>query len=144
WAEIVNCKSVKDAPKSRLLFWNQNGTVHLQLPSGRTLTYRHCRVKSQGGYSKIKWQWGTLWGGSITENIIQSIARDLLGYWILEYEKNNLPVVLTAHDEIISLVPKTEAEGDLQLAINMMSQGPDWAKGLPLDAEGELSDAYKK
>jgi len=129
---------------SLLTFWNQNGTVHLQLPSGRILMYRHCTVKSQGGYSKIKWHWGTLWGGAITENIVQSIARDALGVWILKFEENNLPVVLTSHDEIVSLVPKTGAEEKLQLAINIMSSELDWAKGLPLDAEGELSSAYEK
>jgi len=123
-----------------LTFWNQDGTVYLQLPSGRTLTYRHCRVINK----KIKWQWGTLWGGSITENIIQSIARDLLGYWILELEKANLPVVLHAHDETISLVPKSSAEHDLKRAIATMSMGPEWTAGLPLSAEGELSGVYKK
>lgn len=130
----------KSITHSLLTFWNQNGTVHLQLPSGRVLTYRHCRVADR----KIKWHWGTLWGGGIVENIVQSIARDLLGYWILEFEKSNLPVVLTAHDEIISLVPKSSAEKDLRLAITLMSQGPEWTRGLPLDAEGELSSVYKK
>ena len=115
-------------------------TVHLRLPSGRELTYRHCRIDSK---NTIQWHWGHLWGGSITENIVQAIARDLLGYWILEFEKNHLPVVLHSHDEIISLVREND-ETALPQAIKLMSQGPDWAEGLPLGAEGELSKVYKK
>ena len=123
-----------------LTLWSKNNTVHLRLPSGRCLTYRHCRIDSK---NTIQWHWGHLWGGSITENIIQAIARDLLGYWILEFEKNHFPVVLHSHDEIVSLVREND-ETALPEAIKLMSQGPDWAEGLPLDAEGELSKVYKK
>lgn len=126
--------------KSMLTLWKQGNTVYLQLPSGRCLTYRHCRIDSK---KTICWHWGKLWGGSITENIIQAIARDLLGYWILEFEKNNLPVVHHSHDEIISLVRENDVNV-LDDAIALMSQGPDWAEGLPLGAEGELSKVYKK
>lgn len=142
-----------------LTFWNNNGTVHIQLPSGRTLNYRHCKLDSKG---TIRWHYGKLWGGAITENIIQAIARDLFGYWILKCEKAKLPVILHAHDEIICLVadqvvqPNTAQQAllegakmntanlDLNAVINIMRQCPVWAEGLPLDAEGELSGVYKK
>ena len=130
--------------KSLLTFWNESGTVNIRLPSGRCLTYRHCRIAEAGGYSTIQWHYGHLWGGSITENIVQAIARDLLGHWILEFEKNNLPVVLHAHDEIISCVPKRQAKGCLKIALDTMRDAPNWAKGLPLNAEGEISQVYKK
>lgn len=128
-----------------LTFWNdKKGTICLQLSSGRVLYYRHARIKQEQRGSKIMWHWGHLWGGSIVENVVQAIARDLLGYWILEYEKAHLPVVLTSHDEIVSLVAKERAEDCLQKAIEIMRGGPDWAEGLPLDAEGEISERYKK
>lgn len=126
-------------PRLLHCLWNQNGTVYLQLPSGRCLIYRHCRIKDK----TIHWHWGTLWGGSITENIVQAIARDLLGYWILEYEKAGFSVVLHSHDEIISIVSKNDVKA-LDDMIDIMSQGPHWAAGLPLAAEGELSKVYKK
>lgn len=141
---IYTKEDVKKDPrllgKSMLTLWKQNNTVYLQLPSGRCLTYRHCRIDGKG---TIQWHWGHLWGGSITENIIQAIARDLLGYWILEFEKNHLPVVLHSHDEIVSLVKENDVN-ILDDAIKLMSQGPVWAEGLPLGAEGELSKVYKK
>ena len=132
------------SPDAKLLFYNRNGTVNLQLPSGRILYYRHARIIQEQRGSKIKWHWGHLWGGSIVENVVQAVARDLLGYWILECEKYNLPVVLTSHDEIVSLVAKERAEDCLAAAISIMRQGPDWAEGLPLNAEGEISMRYKK
>ena len=104
------------------------------------LTYRHARIDSKG---TICWHWGKLWGGSITENIIQAIARDLLGYWILEFEKNHFQVVHHSHDEIITLVRDNDMVA-LPEQIKLMSRGPAWAEGLPLGAEGELSKVYKK
>ena len=127
-----------------LRLWNNNGTINLQLPSGRVLYYRHARIMQEQRGSSIRWHWGHLWGGSIVENVVQAIARDLLGYWILEYEKAHLPVVLHSHDEIVSLVAKERAEDCLAAAISIMRQGPDWAEGLPLNAEGEISMRYKK
>jgi DNA polymerase bacteriophage-type len=128
-----------------LTFWNdKKGTICLQLPSGRILYYRRARLVQEQRGSNIAWHWGHLWGGSIVENVVQAIARDLLGYWILEFEKEGLPVVLHSHDEIVSLVPKRQAREYLAFAITIMSHGPDWAEGLPLDAEGEISERYKK
>ncbi|GAH18236.1 unnamed protein product, partial [marine sediment metagenome] len=107
-------------------------------------TYRHCRIAKADGYSTIHWHYGHLWGGSITENIVQSVARDLLVWWILEMEKAGLNVILHQHDEIICMLPKNEAKLSLQKMVNTMCTGPEWSQGLPLNAEGELSNVYKK
>jgi len=126
-----------------LYFENNNGTVHLQLPSGRKLTYRHCALKHTTKGSQIRWHWGHLWGGSITENIVQATARDLLAWWILEMEKINLNVTFHNHDEIICMLRENDVCGFDDM-LKIMRTGPDWANGLPLDAEGCLSRTYKK
>lgn len=136
----------------RLSFFNKKGTVHIVLPSGRHLTYRHCRLAIGGGYTTIQWHYGHLWGGSIVENIVQAASRDLLAYWILEMEQANLNVIFSNHDEIICMIkkdrpdepPPTSVNMDLDGMLSIMRTGPDWAEGLPLDAEAELSDVYKK
>lgn len=130
----------------RLTFFNREGTVHLRLPSGRELTYRHCAMKQTTKGSEIRWHYGHLWGGSIVENIVQAVARDLLAYWILEIDsEGGLPIVLHSHDEIVCMLKNNEfTEGALRTMIYKMCQGPEWANGLPLDAEGELSKVYKK
>ncbi|KKN77465.1 hypothetical protein LCGC14_0360240 [marine sediment metagenome] len=127
----------------RLKIFNRKGTVHLQLPSGRELTYRHCSLKQTTRGSQIRWHYGHLWGGSITENIVQACARDLLAYWILEIDAIKLPIVLHSHDEIVCMLQKNDV-GALDDMLKIMCTGPEWAVGLPLDAEGELSEVYKK
>jgi DNA polymerase len=122
-------------------FHNSGGTVEIVLPSGRVLYYRHCKVDRKGS---IKWHHGTLWGGSITENIDQSLSRDLLGYWILKCEDAGLQVVLHIHDDIKTLLPSgSPVESPEQLLarqIEIMRTVPPWAEGLPVDVEGELSE----
>ena len=76
------------------------------------------------------------------ENLVQAIARDLLGYWILEFEDRGFPVVLHSHDEIVTITDGAEKRLDEALAI--MRSAPDWAGGIPLDAEGCVSEVYTK
>jgi len=123
-------------------FRSDHGTVEIELPSGRVLYYRHCAIRQSEEWKNgsIRWHHGTLWGGSITENIDQSISRDLLGYWILECEKAGLPVVLHVHDDIKTLLPVDQAEELLAKQMAIMHTVPDWAEGLPADVEGYLSE----
>jgi len=123
--------------------------VEVRLPSGRILYYRHCRIDKTG---TIKYHHGALWGGSITENVVQSIARDLLGFWILECEKMELPVLLSVHDEVVTLInkkeipPKNEASMSMSLCRleDILCSLPAWAEGLPVGAEVKESDVYCK
>ena len=124
-----------------LFFKNEDGTVIIRLPSGRCLRYRHASLDAK---KQLRYHWGTLWGGSITENIVQSVARDLLGYWLLECEMHNFNTVLHVHDEIVSLVKEEQAESSLDLMTTIMRSGPRWSEGLPLDCEGGVHDYYGK
>jgi DNA polymerase len=130
-----------DAEGALLTLWNNGGTVCIKLPSGRVLYYRHCSVTRD---KTINWQWGHLWGGSLTENIIQSIARDLLMLWIVECEAENIPVVTHCYDEIVGLVNDAEAEECLDIMDQIMCEPPEWALDLPLASEGMISKFYTK
>lgn len=135
----------KVGPGDLLTFWNDGGTVNVQLPSGRVLYYPHASIKRGCVHgSELKYHHGHLWGGSLTENLCQSIARDLLVCWIFECEEAGLPVVLHIYDEILAVSSAYYAEENLQKVLNIVSTGPDWAAGLPLAAEGEISNTYKK
>lgn len=117
-------------------FRNDRGTVEIELPSGRILYYRHCRIDRQG---KIAYQHGTLWGGSILENEAQSISRCLLAFWILKCEDAGIPVQMHIYDDITTLLPVNQAEELLAKQMEIMRSLPDWAGGLPVDVEGKLS-----
>lgn len=125
----------------KIKVWKEGSTLSCRLPSGRVLYYRHASMDIKGN---LKYLHGHLWGGSITENVVQAISRDLLGYWVLEFEKAGIPIVLTSHDEAVGCVLKDNGHGFLNRMLDIMAVGPTWAEGLPLDAEGSLSGYYKK
>lgn len=127
-----------------LKFYNDNGVVNIQLPSDRCLKYPQARIVKDRYNGSIKYQHGHLWGGSITENVIQASSRDIFAEGILATEKAGYSVVLHSHDEIVCLLKKKTAEKDLQEIIKIVCRNPWWCKDLPLAAEGELSEFYKK
>lgn len=124
-----------------LTFWNENGTVMLQLPSGRCLRYRHASLDKK---RQLRYHWGPLWGGSITENIVQSVARDMLGYWILTCEKAGLHIVLHVHDETVGLVEEEVAQESFNRMVSIVCSGPAWSEGLPPGHDGFIKDYYGK
>ncbi|KKK92514.1 hypothetical protein LCGC14_2702190, partial [marine sediment metagenome] len=125
-----------------LVFYSKNSMVFLRLPSGRELRYPHCSILRAD--SSIKWHYGHLWGGSITENIVQSMCRDLLGFWILECEKAGLPIVIHVHDDMTIMVPKELEEGSQMVLEQIMLSKPAWAEGLPLAVESHTGERYEK
>lgn len=136
--------NVPGAPMSgaALTLWNCRGTVNIQLPSSRVLFYPHVSIAKGNG--RLRYRHGDLWGGTLTENVVQAIARDLLAYWILECEKAGLPVVLHVHDEIVCICSEHLAKDNLEVMLSIMESGPGWAAGIPLAAEGCISKTYKK
>jgi DNA polymerase bacteriophage-type len=125
--------------------------VRIKLPSDRILYYRHCSVgKTERGFAgTLKYHHGHLWGGSITENVVQAVSRDLLGFWILECEAVGLDVVLTVHDEIVCMIKKETEKGlevkdQLNWLNNILCSLPTWAAGLPVSAETKESNVYCK
>lgn len=84
-----------------------------------------------------------LYGGVITENIIQSLARTATTHHMMEINKY-YPVVMMAHDEVVMCVPDRIADECLRYAIDVMAVPPDWAKGCPLEGEGGIHNHYVK
>lgn len=126
----------------------------IKLPSGRQLFYRNPEVtKSKGSYV-IKYkgliqttkQWGEIdtYGGKLTENVIQAIARDLLGYSMIQLHKAGFNITMHVHDEVIAEVDENIAQREYDKMVAIMSQAPEWAKDLPLKADGYLTKYYKK
>jgi DNA polymerase len=124
-----------------LRFWRDGSDTIIQLPSGRRLFYRHAVVTRK---KELKYIWGPLYGGMLTENIIQAICRDLLAGWLLECERVRIPIILHTYDELVGCVPIDRAVEVLEQMIRIMNTGPDWTAGLPLDTEGGISPCFKK
>lgn len=142
WRKATKFKM--EVKHGRLLFDHprSGNTTFITLPSGRRLRYRHAKVTRN---DELKYHHGTLWGGSITENIVQATCRDFLAEWILEIEeKTGKRVVHHVYDEIITVAGRSEIEDVMNTMIEVMSHGPAWADGMPFAAEGQVADHYTK
>ena len=122
-----------------LYFCNKDNATFIVLPSGRYLRYPRAKVNKHGDCS---YKFGSLWGGSITENIVQATARDLFAEALLRLEVEKFNIVTHTHDDIITLLHKTSAEKELQRMMNVMKVIPPWAEGLPVEVEGELKERF--
>ncbi|KKN69786.1 hypothetical protein LCGC14_0437320 [marine sediment metagenome] len=153
WEEIAKCfrwptkypnekTTYEISPTARLSFYRKGSTTCMKLPSGRVMNYRHATVSPKD--NNIKYLHGHLWGGSITENLIQAMCRCLLGYWLLKCEDAGIRIVIHTYDELIGCVPKETAERDLQTMSDIMLQGPAWAEGLPLGIDAKISERFCK
>lgn len=125
------------------------------LPSGRPLIYQNARLESGrfgkevikfSGVDQTSRQWTTLdtYGGKLVENIVQAVARDLLAESLKKCVESGIDVIAHVHDEIIAEAPEAVAAETYRKMIDIMSQPPDWAKGLPLGADGFTADFYQK
>jgi DNA polymerase len=85
-----------------------------------------------------------LWGGKLTENVVQRMARDILADAVLRLDAAGLAIRFTSHDEVILEVDADNAQDAKKEATNIMRTPPVWCWDLPLDVEGDLYDHYVK
>jgi DNA polymerase len=119
----------------------------IQIPSGRKLWYCEPEMVGEGleywgrnPYKGGKWDRIRGYGGKFAENVTQALSRDLMADAMLRLEDAGFKLLLTVHDEIVA-----EAEEGLLLAFKqVMLSSPDWAKGLPVDAEVFQCARYHK
>jgi DNA polymerase len=97
------------------------------------------------GVNQHTGQWGEIntWGGKLTENVVQSISRDVLARALREAERRGLDVVLHVHDEIVVLAREGSEEADLRELQECMT-APDWCRNAPIRSAGFLAPAYRK
>jgi DNA polymerase len=122
--------------------------VVVVLSNGRRMNYH--RVKLEPGqyndtaavYNEVEHCWNHLWGGVLTENLVQAIARDVLMEASLRLNNMGHRTVHRIHDELVISVPKGAGKDVLKLAEAELSRVPVWAPGLPLGAEGVVAERY--
>lgn len=132
-------------------FYNGLDFLTVLLPSGRKLYYPEPMLtenrfgKPAVGYRQLKgktWALTETYGGKLTENIVQAIARDCLAVTLDRMEAAGYKVVMHIHDEVVIDCPSERA--DLEAACGLMRQPIPWAPGLILNADGFVGSYYKK
>ena len=111
--------------------------LYIQYPG---LTWDVSEAKSKFIY-KSRRGFISIWGGSVVENVVQALARIIIGEQMLEINKKYRPV-LTVHDAVVCVVPETEVDEALSFIITTMSKPPSWATGLPVACEAHQGASY--
>lgn len=134
WVDITN-----NYPEDGYPHWGKAKNFPDDARAAGRLKYE---IKYEGVNQTTK-KWGEVrtYGGKLTENIVQAIARDILGVVIVRAEQAGLPVVFHVHDEVV-----VEAEPCQTLAMveNLFSKPVSWCRDLPLKGAGYSTDYYLK
>jgi DNA polymerase bacteriophage-type len=138
-----------------ITYIKHNSVLYCRILSGRCLTYHKpelCPSKrrpgtlslSYEGWNSTKgWQRIDTYGGRLTENVVQAVARDILAYSIKNLEYCGYKVVLHVHDEIVCEMP--EGLGSVGELESIMMKLPQWAKDWPIKAaRGWRAKRYQK
>ena len=128
----------------------------IRLPSGRKLYYINPTItENRWGTPSIsymgvdqttkKWKPIETYGGKLTENCVQAIARDCLAEAIEHLEAAGFPIVFHVHDEVvIDIAPFADDKTMLKKVTDIMTTPIPWAQGLPLGADGWVGKFFKK
>jgi DNA polymerase len=128
------------------------GKGYIQLPNGLFLQYYGLHGETEVYHDDLVVHEATyltrngrtkIYGGLLTENVVQALARCIIADQMLEISKKYRIVTMT-HDEIVVVCPKKDADRCLRDMIHIMSTAPEWAEGLPLAAEGGWDINYSK
>jgi DNA polymerase len=70
------------------------------------------------------------------------VAADIMTESMFRVEAKGYPVVLTVHDEVIAETKKNH--GSIEEYLALLSEVPEWAKGLPIKVEGWENERYAR
>lgn len=123
----------------------------LRLPSGRKLSYPRPRISKDrhnktvaAYYGNIKGTtWGevTTYGGRWVENITQAVAADIMANGSHKAEAKGYEIATLIHDQALSFFKEGQTVEEF---VSLLTDLPEWADGLPIEAEGGLVPFYKK
>ena len=133
------------------------GMLLITLPSGRTICYPRATIGIEYGdgwrgdheiieYEGLnqttkKWEKIRTYGGKLTENVVQAIARDVLGNVIIRAEESGLNIVFHIHDEIVVEAEAGQTLADVEA---IFSKQISWCRDLPLKGAGYTTPYYLK
>lgn len=132
---------------------NGSRVLRIYLPNGRPISYWEPQVMDTEMGPRItymnqnqttkKWERTETYGGKLTENIVQSIARDCLADKMKQMDAQGYKIVFHVHDEMILDVPRSDTAA-ADLVDRAMGEPLDWAPGLPLKGGTYECDFYRK
>ena len=127
-----------------------DGLQGILLPNGMRVKYPHLRkVINDDGKTEMVYDTkrgkatipNRIYGGKVTENVCQALARIAIGKQMLMIAKK-YKVVMTVHDAVACIVPEDEVETAQEFVELCMKLRPEWAPDLPLNCESGYGKSY--
>jgi DNA polymerase len=119
--------------------------IGIQLPNGLYIQYPELSKEREDGRDKFfyKSRKGkiSIWGGSVVENVVQALARIIVGEQMIAINEKYKPV-LTVHDAIVCITKKDDIDNAMKFITDIMSIPPTWATGLPVACEAKYGESY--
>lgn len=147
WYEGDEC--VETMHKNQTRWFGRAGVAQIdghngvKLPSGLYISYPglHFNQKEEQWMYKSDNGLTNLYGGKLTENVVQALARIVVMLQLLKIRRK-LPVVLTVHDSILALAREDEKEEARKYVEECMRWVPKWAIGCPINCESKMGYNY--
>jgi len=119
----------------------------IYLPNGMTLKYPNLKSKVNGEYAEWTYERkgveNKLYGGLLCENIVQALARIIVGTQLIQISRKHR-VVMTTHDEVVALAKTAAGNKAYAFMLKIMQTAPAWCADIPLNAEGGFDVIYSK
>jgi DNA polymerase len=117
----------------------------ISLPNGLMIRYPKLHYDTSEAKSQYKYKSRrgeiSIWGGAVVENVVQALARIVVGEQMLAINER-YRVALTVHDAAVVVVPEAEREEAVAFITEKMSIAPKWATGLPVACEAKWGHSY--
>jgi len=124
------------------VFYDAEGII---LPNNLRIRYPNLRKAEKDGKSQIVYDSRrgeiSIWGGGVVENIVQALARIIVGTQMVEIN-DKYRVALTVHDAAVVVVEEDKVDIALEVITGLMFKPPTWASGLPVACEAKAGATY--
>lgn len=143
---IIEDMAVGRAGSYKCLSW---GKDQIFLPNGMSLKYPGLRRRMNQETQNVDWIYqkkdgeAKIYGSLLCENIVQALARLIVGEQLLRINPK-YRVVMTTHDEGVSLARKSQGPKALEFMLKVFKTPPSWCSDIPLNAEGGFDVNYSK
>jgi hypothetical protein len=159
--DAVWCNDARTYIFAGIEFRKEGDYLTMRLPSGRKIWYHKPRCEksynpSTGNeypawsflsYQGKKTRRNFMWYGQLMNNLVQGSAADLIRHALLRCERERLPAVFTAHDEIVLELLDTGDRDAMALQLKqIMEDVPAWARERRFNVKAECGtmERYQK
>lgn len=148
-------KAIREGRSQLVDPWGMVSTTPegLLLPTGRLIRYPDLRIEEDGTWPDGRRRQSYFYAHGrhkaripahkVDENLVQALARDVICGNALDFFKaSRLRPQLRVHDELVYVVPESEAESLLAELQRIMRTPPKWFPQLVTWSEGDIADTY--